>query len=1151
MAEKRDTLTVIAEELAFALQPLTAAFSSPGALRDFLEELGWDFASIPAAIEALKAPAEATLNVVESGDGALDASQITRLLEDVAASFHAISQLKNAGGLPNDFRSEFPSQLVQYLLVEYLRRRRPRLGYLLMVLGIIRLEQIAASGSRPAFTRRVFAFRDFNQLLSDPLVFFRNSYAWGQSNFKGEYLLETVHALMDSWGLKTYEQVLNPNTLGHLTSGVLQPDDAFETAMRLVFIEESGDAAAFSAGVGLYLLTETASEKPGYALLPFATGEFTEFLGITENIELGFEGEVDLSGGVGVIVRPDLAVDILVGLESGTPSAIKGTLGILLRLANPGALFVLLGTPDASRLEIAGVSTKGGTRFHSSGDTDVFVEFALEQGKIVIKPGGDEADGFLAQLLPGDGMEIEFDLTTGFSTSRGLYFSGSGGLEISIPAHIELGPIEIQSVLIAVRPEPGSGSEPLKVPVELAATLKADFGVLKGVVENIGLSINFAFPDEGDGNLGPVDLSLGFRPPNGVGLSVDAGIVKGGGYLYFDPDKEEYAGSLELVFNEFLTLKAIGLITTRMPDGSKGFSLLIIITAEFGSPFQLGFGFTLSGVGGLLGLNRTMRLQVIAEGVRTGAVESIMFPRDVIENAPRIISDLREFFPPETGIFLIGPMAKLGWGTPTLVTIKIGVIIEIPPINIAILGVLKVALPDEDAALIVLQIKFIGVVEVDKKRLWFFATMYESRVLFMTIEGEMGLLITWGAEANFVLSVGGFHPSFNPPPLPFPNPKRVAISILNESFAKVRVEGYFAVTSNTVQFGARVELFFGLSEFKIEGHIAFDALFQFSPFYFIISISASLGVKVFGVGLFSVRMRGELEGTSPWHIEGEGSIGFLFFSIDVPFSHTWGQDEDTTLPPIQVMPLLEAEFNKLDNWTAEVPSSNKLFVSLRKIESTEDLVLHPVGVLRVSQRAVPLDLGLDKIGNQKPSDVKRIILDLPGADLQKHGDAQELFATAQFKELSDSKKLSSPAFEKQKAGLMLSVAGQQSKSDAAVKRVVRYEEIIIDSNFKEHLKRFVVFAADLFAHFLKGNAASKSLLSATYKSQKAPIDQKIAIEGLTYVVASNTDNSAFNADAQFASHAKANDFMQQQIDKDLNLAQTLHVIPATEMSEAA
>src|SRR4029077_4074543 len=147
-----------------------------------------------------------------------------------------------------------------------------------------------------------------------------------------------------------------------------------------------------------------------------------------------------------------------------------------------------------------------------------------------------------------------------------------------------------------------------------------------------------------------------------------------------------------------------------MQDGSKGFSLLIIITAEFGTGIQLGFGFTLIGLGGLLGLNRTMRLDALVQSVRTGGVYSILFPKDIAANATQIINDLRAFFPAQAGIFLIGPMAKLGWGTPTLVSLTIGIIIEIPG-NIALIGVLRVALPTDDAAVVVLQVSFIGAIE--------------------------------------------------------------------------------------------------------------------------------------------------------------------------------------------------------------------------------------------------------------------------------------------------------------------------------------------------------------------------------------------------------------------------------------------------------
>ena len=56
---------------------------------------------------------------------------------------------------------------------------------------------------------------------------------------------------------------------------------------------------------------------------------------------------------------------------------------------------------------------------------------------------------------------------------------------------------------------------------------------------------------------------------------------------------------------------------------------------------------------------------------------------------------------------------------------------------------------------------------------------------------------------------------------------------MNTPVSRMRIEGYFAVTSNTVQFGARVEVFFGLDILNVQGHLTLDALFQFSPFYFV------------------------------------------------------------------------------------------------------------------------------------------------------------------------------------------------------------------------------------------------------------------------------------------------------------------------------
>lgn len=814
-----------------------------------------------------------------------------------------------------------------------------------------------------------------------------------------------------------------------------------------------------------------------------------------------------------------------------------------MEFSNPDASpTVILGSGEGTRLQYQSVGGTGGIALNAAEDVEVFVEVELNGLTFIFDPSG--SDGFISSILSGVSTEIEFDLALGFAYTRGVYFRGTSHLEIQVPSHISLGPIEVQGLTIALKP----GAD--GIPIDLGATFKAQLGPLAAVVENIGLRSDITFPGQG-GNLGPLDLAFALKPPNGIGLSVDAGVIKGGGYLYIDVDRGEYAGALELSFLDFLTLSALAVITTKMPDGSDGFSLIAIINVEFNPGLQLGFGFTLVGVGGLLGLNRTMDLDALVEGVRTGSLDSVVFPSDVVANAPRIISDMRAFFPPEDDIFLVGPMTKFGWGTPTLISLSLGVIIEIPG-NIAIVGTLKVAIPDEDAALIIIQVAFIGALEFDKKRGWFFASLYESRVIYMPLEGGMGVLAAFGAESNFVVSVGGFHPAYNPPALPFGSIARIAINILNTPVARIRIDAYFAVTSNTVQFGARAELYFGISIARIEGHLAFDALFQFSPFYFIISISASLSVKVFGAGLFSVRFRGSLEGTSPWHVEGTGSISILFWDIDVDFAHSWGEEKNTTLPPISVMPILVAEFEKLENWTAQLASPNTLLVSLRKIDEPGALVLHPVGSLRITQCAIPLNLTIDKVGNQKPDDADKFAIDAATTGLEKRGTVRESFSMGQFQDMKDSEKLSAADYEQEDAGLELSVTGQQTNSSLVARRNVRYEQIIIDNNFKRAVIHFFTLFTGLFAHFLGNNAVAQSGLSAKHRTQMQPFADKITVKPNAYVVANMADNSVMaGAPASFASRASAREYMNAEIARDPSLAGKVHVIRPHEMQQAA
>ena len=85
---------------------------------------------------------------------------------------------------------------------------------------------------------------------------------------------------------------------------------------------------------------------------------------------------------------------------------------------------------------------------------------------------------------------------------------------------------------------------------------------------------------------------------------------------------------MQLSLHDQLTLTAFGLISTRMPDGSTGYSLLVFITAEDFQPIPLGLGFTLQGIGGMVAINRTFDEAVLRAGMQNDTLRSLLFPRE-------------------------------------------------------------------------------------------------------------------------------------------------------------------------------------------------------------------------------------------------------------------------------------------------------------------------------------------------------------------------------------------------------------------------------------------------------------------------------------------------------------------------------------------
>src|SRR5204863_10087399 len=140
------------------------------------------------------------------------------------------------------------------------------------------------------------------------------------------------------------------------------------------------------------------------------------------------------------------------------------------------------------------------------------------------------------------------------SLQSGFTFRGGAKLALELGTHLDLGPVKVDGLRFALAPTND------QITLVAGAVLRFEVGPLEAVVENIGLRAAIHFHP---GNLGPADLDIFFMPPKGVGLSLDAGGFKGGGYLMFDQEKGEYAGALELDFQGLFSVKAIGIINTK------------------------------------------------------------------------------------------------------------------------------------------------------------------------------------------------------------------------------------------------------------------------------------------------------------------------------------------------------------------------------------------------------------------------------------------------------------------------------------------------------------------------------------------------------------------------------------------------------------
>lgn len=1041
---------MIARILQQFFAPLTLALQNRSTALVLLDELGWtldesfDIAALGPILPVLD-DLDALTDEIERYDSGQAselevAAQAVLLAESVYSALAALQTMAEDGGpfsliAPLEtagFWREFALDLPEYLVLTYLRTYLKPVHAALALGGCIGTEP-RPGGRRP---REMIDWAALRALLDDPAGHLATEYNWGGS-LRHQILLDRFASLLGAVNIASYHYDLPqaiaadrfgglaPGGVGALGAPVLERARAAALARLIEASDDDPTVGLVANGALDALLVPVPAEgdigdPTGLLLTLRAFGEVAMALDLGAGWSLTPEAALDVSGALGIELQPTG-----VGLATGAPA---GMVGLTLAADRSGDPMTLLGQASGTRIELARLSALFRADF-AAGNAEMRTRLGFDGLNLVIAPG--EGDGFVASALGDAQIAIPLDFALTWSPDTGLEFDGGTGPRITIPLNLDLGPLDIASVAIAVEPD-GNG-----IALAAGATATLGLGPLKVNVDDIGFRLTATPEPRTPGGSGrAVTVTAGFKPPQGLGLTIGTpdGPISGGGYLYIDRAAGRYEGTLNLKLVK-IDIFAAAILDTQALDGA--WSMFFALFVEFPS-LQLGFGISLEGLGGVAGINRSLDPDALLDAVRSGALGDVLFPDPATIDPPAIIAAYRDIFQPAAGRFLFGPAIKIAWAK-GVVEAELAVVIELPtPIVIAVLGSISVMLPprpdtaapvENDApepAIIALRLDAAGVFDMGAGTIAVEAHLIDSAIAGFPIGGGMAMRARFAGEPYFLLALGGFHPAF-PQPAGFPTVERLSMSIAIAGVIDIGFEAYFAIASNTVQFGAAIHLLADIEIFAIEGGFGFDALFAFDPLHVQIALDMYVSVRAAGIDLVSVRLSGTADGPKPWIISAIAEVDIVGYREGIAINRTTGDvAEEPAVAPPELFEMMIAALNAPGALEAVAPDDPAVILRDSAEADAATPAVAPNATLAVRQSVAPLATEIDRFGTNTQIQHDRFALAVDAGPNAMLEPAQDWFAPGQFRDLgaTDAAKLSAPSFERLAAGWTISGPAQ-------------------------------------------------------------------------------------------------------------------------------
>jgi large repetitive protein len=398
-----------------------------------------------------------------------------------------------------------------------------------------------------------------------------------------------------------------------------------------------------------------------------------------------------------------------------------------------------------------------------------------------------------------------------------------------------------------------------------------------------------------------VDLA-GFAISSNLG-----GIELAGGLRKFaqpgppgQPDTVQYVGMLLGRFGVYGLSVLGGYGMGRAADGGQFASFFAFgaVNGPIGGPPA----FFLTGIGGGLGINRDLIFPQDLSQFGTFPFIQALDPGAQPPSDPMaVLEQYKDTFPIKQGQFWFA--AGISFTSFALVDGVAVVAIEIGDgFELTLLGLARMALPRPQLALVSIELGLICRFSSREGVLWIQAQLTDnSWLLFPQIRLTGGFaFVTWFKgpyRGQFVLTLGGYHPSFHRDG--YPVVPRLGFNV-DLGFITIKGENYFALTSEALMAGGKLEASASLG--PAWAHLVFgaDGIVFFDPFWLDVTVyvrvSAGITIDVWiGTITISVSLGASIHLSGP-EFHGEATFDVGPVSLTVPFGNQGSEPQPIDYP---------------------------------------------------------------------------------------------------------------------------------------------------------------------------------------------------------------------------------------------------------------